>query len=60
MSYDKAFLHDMYNLPSVDIVLSVMVGVLAIASVVVPSEGISTSIFIIIYNNYDLTDFYCN
>ena len=60
MSYDKAFLHDMYNLPSVDIVLSVMVGVLAIASVVVPSEGISTSILIIIYNNYDLTDFYCN
>ena len=60
MSYNKAFLHDMYNLPSVDIVLSVMVGVLAIASVVVPSEGISTSILIIIYNNYDLTDFYCN
>ena len=60
MSYDKAFLHDMYNLPSVDIVLSVMVGVLAIASVVVPSEGISTSILIVIYNNYDLTDFYRN
>ena len=60
MSYNKAFLHDMYNLPSVDIVLSVMVGVLAIASVVVPSEGISTSILIVIYNNYDLTDFYRN
>ena len=57
MSYDKAFQAN--NLPPVDVVLSsVMVGVLV--NVVVPSEGISTRIFIIIYNNYDLTDFYCN
>ena len=58
MSYDKAFLHDMYNLPPVVVVLSVTVG--ALVSVVVLSEEISTSIFIIIYNNYDLTDFNCN